>query len=192
MSKIAITAAPISPLLAERWSPRSFDANHTISDSELTSLLEAARWAPSANNGQPWRFSVATRGTELHTAIVAGLTGWNASWAPAASALIVASAVRENADGAPYKTAHYDLGLAVSQLTIQAQALGLHVHTMGGFTHADIQTSLALDASLEPVVILAVGLGASADALEGALHEREVAPRTRLALDEIVLHGLGH
>ena len=191
MSKIAITAAPILPVLAERWSPRSYDANHTISESELTSILEAARWAPSGNNGQPWRFSVATRGTELHSAIVAGLSGWNASWAPAASALIVLSVLRTHADGSPYKSAHYDLGLAASQLTIQAQALDLHVHTMGGIMHDEIHEVLNLDDNLEVVVVLTVGKLAPAEDLEGVLQEREVAPRTRLALDEIVLHGLG-
>jgi len=192
MSKLAITAAPILPLLAERWSPRSYDANHTISEAELTSILEAARWAPSSSNGQPWRFSVATRGTELHTSVVAGLGGWNAAWAPAASALIVLSALRTTADGAPYASAHYDLGLAAAQLSIQAQALGLHTHTMGGIMHDELHTTLKLDENLEVVVVITVGKIAPAEDLEGVLHEREVAPRERLALDEIVLHGLGN
>jgi nitroreductase len=189
MSKIAITAAPIAPVLAERWSPRSFDVSHEISQHDLTSILEAARWAPSSNNGQPWRYSVATRGTELHDKVVAGLTGWNQAWAPHASALIVASAKKFEANGSEYKSAHYDLGLSVAMLTIQAQELDLHSHQMGGILHGALHSSLGLPDDIEVVVVIAVGKLAPADQLEGPAYEREIQPRTRLTLDEIVLHG---
>src|SRR5687767_13334842 len=88
-TKAATTAAPLHPLLAERWSPRAFDARHELTDSALTALLEAARWAPSASNTQPWRFAVALRGTAEHTALLEALAPGNRLWADAASALVV-------------------------------------------------------------------------------------------------------
>ena len=189
MSKTAITAAPILPVLADRWSPRSFDATHEVSQHELLAVLEAARWAPSANNGQPWRFSIAKRGEDLFGQIVDALTGFNQAWAPKASALIVVSVKKFNADGAPHKSAHYDAGLAVALLSVQAQELGLHTHQMGGVHFDQLATSLTLDEDLEPLIVVALGRVAPAELLEGPAFEREVAPRTRLTLDEIVLHG---
>ena len=189
MNKTAITAAPILPVLAERWSPRSYDAAHEVSQHELTSILEAARWAPSANNGQPWRFSVATRGSELHEKVAAGLNGFNGSWAPSASALIVVSVLKTHADGSEYKSAHYDAGLAVANLTIQAQELGLHTHQMMGIEHATIHQNLGLDDNLAVLLVVSVGKVAAADQLTGPAYEREIQPRVRHALDEIVLHG---
>lgn len=190
MNKTAITAAPILPVLAERWSPRSFDATHALTEHELLSMLEAARWAPSANNAQPWRFSVATRGTDLFDSLSAtGLTGFNQAWAPRASALIVVSIQTKNADGAPNRFAPYDAGLTVSSLVIQAHELGLHTHQMGGFVADEVRSILGLEENLDPIVVVAVGKLAPAEDLEGPAYEREIAPRTRLSLDEIVLHG---
>jgi nitroreductase len=189
LNKTAVTAAPILPVLAERWSPRSFDKTHEIAQHELLSVLEAARWAPSANNLQPWRFSVLTRGTELHTKVSQHLSGFNQAWAPSASALIVVSVISKNPEGEPYKIGLYDAGLAVSDLVVQAQELGLHVHQMAGFDHSAVHATLGLAENLETVVIVAIGKVAPADQLTGPAYEREVAPRTRLTLDEIVLHG---
>ena len=189
LNKTAVTAAPIMPVLAERWSPRSFDKTFEISQHNLLSVLEAARWAPSANNRQPWRFSVLTRGTELHGKVSEHLSGFNQAWAPTASALIVVSVINVTPDGQPYKIGLYDAGLAVSDLVVQAHELGLHAHQMAGFDHAAVHQALGLADDLETVVIVAIGKVASADQLEGPAFEREVAPRTRLTLDEIVLHG---
>ena len=189
MNKTALTATPILPVIAERWSPRSYDTNFEVSNHDLTSILEAARWAPSANNGQPWRFSVAKRGTDLHAKVVDGLSGFNAAWAPSASALIVVSIVKTHADGKAYSSAPYDAGLAVANLSIQAQELGLHTHQMMGFDHATIHQNLGLDDNLAALVILTVGKVAPAEQLEGPAYEREIQPRVRLALEEIVLHG---
>jgi nitroreductase len=189
MNKTAITAAPIAPVLAERWSPRSYDTTFEITAHDLTSVLEAARWAPSANNGQPWRFSVATRGSDLHAKATAGLSGFNAAWAPSASALIVVSVLKSHADGRAYTSAQYDAGLAVANLTIQAQELGLHTHQMMGFDQAAIHQSLELDENLEVLVIVTVGTVAPAEPLEGPAYEREIQPRVRHALEDIVLHG---
>ena len=188
MSKTPETSAPLTPLLAARWSPRSYDESHDLSDTELLSILEAGRWAPSSSNGQPWRFSVAKRGTELHKKVVAGLTGFNQAWAPAASALIVVS-VKKKEDGSSHKGNHYDAGLAVALMSVQAQALDLYTHQMGGILHEQLHKDLGLADDLEVVVVFSVGKKDAPEKFEGAALERELAPRTRLELSEIVLHG---
>ena len=188
MSKTPETSAPLTPLLASRWSPRSFDKSYEISDQDLLSILEAGRWAPSANNLQPWRFSVAKRGTELHEKVVAGLTGFNQSWAPDAAALIVISIKRSDA-GESIKGNFYDAGLAVAQMSIQAQALDLYTHQMGGILHDQLHKSLGLSADLEVAVVISVGKKDVPEKFEGEALARENAPRTRLDLSEIVLHG---
>jgi nitroreductase len=188
MSKIPETSAPISPLLAARWSPRSYDQSHEISDQELLSILEAGRWAASSNNGQPWRFSVAKRGTELHEKVVAGLIGFNQGWAPAASVLIVVS-IKKSDDGSSHKGNFYDAGLAVAQMSIQAQSMDLYTHQMGGILHEQLHKDLGLTDDLEVIVVFSVGKIAPADQLQGGAYEKEVAPRVRLELSEIVLHG---
>ena len=188
MSKTPDTSAPMTDLLASRWSPRSYDENHELSDQELLSILEAGRWAPSSNNGQPWRFSVAKRGTELHKTVVEGLTGFNQSWAPKASMLVVVSTQRDDTGNA-HAGNHYDAGLAVSLMSIQAQAMDLYTHQMGGILHEQLQKDLGLTDDLEVIVVFSVGKIAPADKLEGGAYEKEIAPRTRLELSEIVLHG---
>lgn len=188
MSKEPSTSAPLTDLLAKRWSPRSYDENHQISDQELLSILEAGRWAPSSSNGQPWRFSVAKRGTELHKKVVAGLTGFNQAWVPAASVLIVIS-VKRAADGGSSQGNYYDAGLAVSLMSVQAQALDLYTHQMGGILHDQLHTDLALDPELEVAVVIAIGKKDAPEKFAGDALARELAPRTRLELSEIVLHG---
>ena len=189
MSKTAITAAPIMPVLADRWSPRSYDSSYVISQHEMLAILEAARWAPSANNAQPWRFSVATQGTPLFDKVVEGLNGFNAAWAPKASAIIVVSVVATNADGSANKSAPLDAGITIGQLITQAHELGLHAHVIGGVMHDVLHKNLELADNLEVLVALTIGKLAPATDLEGPAYEREIAPRTRLELDEIVLHG---
>lgn len=189
-TKPAITAAPILEVLQERWSPRSFDASYQISDGEVLSILEAARWAPSANNVQPWRFSVAKRDSEVFGKIASHLSGFNASWSPKAAAYVVVSAFVNGNDVEHGTTTQFDAGLATSQLLIQSHALGLHTHVMGGVDHPGIATELSYPQNLAVLVVVAIGKVASADELEGPARDRELAPRTRLELDEIVLHGL--
>jgi nitroreductase len=189
LKKTAETAVPILPALAERWSPRAYEASHSLSKDELTAVLEAARWAPSANNGQPWRFSVLERGSELHRLVSEQLTGFNQAWAPNASHLVVVSTLTKRADGEPYRSAHFDAGLAVQSMAVQAEALGLAAHVMAGADREEIHRILGLNGELEVLVLVTVGKAADPSTLEGPAHEREVAPRTRLALSEIVLHG---
>ena len=189
MQKTAITSAEIAPVLANRWSPRAYDVNHSASQHELLSILEAGRWAPSANNAQPWRFSIATRGSELFDQIVSALTGFNQAWAPNASALLVISVLNQKADGTPYPGALLDAGLAAQNMMIQTEELGLAAHPIGGMVHDEMRKVLELADNLDPIMAMTIGKRADASVLEGPAYEREVAPRVRLELDEIVLHG---
>lgn len=185
--RTAETRVPLVPLLDERWSPRSFDATATISDSQLDALLEAARWAPSASNHQPRRFVVARRGSADFDTIVGALVGFNAAWADKASALIVGVAETSTVEGEARPFARYDLGQAIAHLTVQAHAEGFHTHQMAGVDFDVVRAAFDLTDNLEPVTVTAVGVVDEADKLADALAEREVAERTRLPLDELVL-----
>jgi nitroreductase len=189
MQKTAVTAAEIAPVLAQRWSPRAYDVNHEVSQHELLSILEAGRWAPSANNMQPWRYSVAVRGTELFDQMIGALTGFNQAWAPRASALIVISVLNQKPDGSPYQGAMLDAGLTAQNMMIQTHELGLAAHPIAGMVQEDMRKVLELADNLTIAMAMTVGKRAEPETLEGPAFEREVAPRTRLELDEIVLHG---
>jgi nitroreductase len=189
-NKIAITAAPIAPVLAERWSPRSFNREYLLTQQEALSVLEAGRWAPSANNLQPWRFAFISRNDDLHAELCEkGLTGFNQAWAPDASALIVLAVQKALPDGKEITGRKYDAGLAASLMVVQAQELGLHTHHIGGIVKEEIESLLKLDDNHEVLVVIAVGKVAPAEQLEGPAYEREIAPRVRLSLDEIILYG---
>jgi nitroreductase len=186
MRKTASTAVPVHPLLAERWSPRGFDRHHQVSDDQITALLEAARWAPSAGNSQPWRFLVTRRGEHAHRQLFAALAPGNQAWANAASALILVAA-RTAADATPQPWALYDTGQAVASLVTQAQAQGLAVHQIGGFDSEAVRAEFALDQALTPVVVLAVGRADPGAELPGHLATREAAPRTRHSVGDLLL-----
>lgn len=187
MSRIAVTEAPIVDVLATRWSPRSYDPTAVLTIDDLRASFEAARWAPSANNLQPWKFIVGFRGDDTFAAIAGALAGYNAAWAPDAAALVVNLAELESADGKPNKYAQYDLGQAVAHFTVQATADGYFVHQMGGFDAAAIAEKLGVEGPWEVTSVMTVGPRAEADRLpEGGLYEREVAPRVRKPLDEVV------
>lgn len=138
-------AQALHPLLARRFSPYRFDATHRLGDESLAALLDAARWAPSAGNSQPWGFLVARRGEVNHRRIVTHLAPSSLSWAVDASALIVTAARLWVDESIPYSEfADYDLGQAVAHLTIQAEALDLSCHQFRAF---DLD---ALSADLQP------------------------------------------
>lgn len=187
ISRAADTTSPILPVLAARWSPRGYDSAAVIDEDTLTTVLEAARWAPSASNIQPSRYIVARRGSPSFGLIHDALMGFNKAWADAASVLIVnvaelaIDADREN----PW--ARYDLGQAVAHLTIQAQHEGLHTHQMGGYDSAAIAAAFGLADTQAIVSITAVGVLAAVDTLSPELLERESAPRTRKPLIDLLL-----
>ncbi len=186
-SRTAQTSAPVLDALAERWSPRAFDSAHSLPEGALRGLFEAARWAPSANNSQPWRFIVTRRGSESFAKIEAALTGNNQLWAGRAAALVVNVAEVEDAEGTPRKFAEYDLGQAVAHLSVQAQSEGLHLHQMGGFDREAVRAAFDLADRFRPVSVTAIGALGSHEQLTEPLREREAAPRVRLPLEELVL-----
>lgn len=187
----AVTAHPVHDLIANRWSPRSFDPEATVTPEQVVSLLEAARWAPSASNVQPRRFVVARRGTPAFGTIVEHLMGFNRSWAVNASLLVVGIAVtapdREGERATAYRWAEYDLGQSMANLATQAHALGLHAHPMGGIEVEGLTRSFDLPANQTPVVVVAVGTAASSELLPEQYREREDAERERLPLADLVL-----
>ena len=124
------TTTALHPLLAARRSSRAFDERHELDEAGLTPLLEAARWAPSANNTQPWRFGVARRGEPAFDALVEALMPGNQVWAARAAALVLVAAADVDSAGRPLPWARYDVGQAVAHLTVQAQAQGLLVHDL--------------------------------------------------------------
>lgn len=186
-AKHATTSTPILSTLVERWSPRAFDTDHALPENALLSAFEAARWSPSASNTQPWRFIVARRGTESFSKIEAALAGFNSQWAGAASALVVNLAAVENAAGEPQRWAEYDLGQAVAHLSVQAHSEGLYVHQMGGFDAAQISESFGLGSELRPVSVMTIGKLGVPEQLAEPLKERELAPRSRLSVDELIV-----
>ena len=187
--KRALTEVPVLDTIAERWSPRSFRIDHELSLERLRGAFEAARWAPSSGNTQPWRFILTRRGSDSFARVVDALRPGNQTWAPSASALIVNVAQLADDTGREYPWAEYDLGQAVAYFTLQAHSEGLFVHQMGGFDREAIHTDFGLTAQQRPISITAVGLQASADQLPDQLREREMAPRRRRRLDELLLPG---
>jgi len=179
------------PALAERWSPRSFKET-PVSSADLKIILEAARWAASSSNVQPWRFLVGKQGTETHAKIFTTLVGFNQSWAGKPDVLILGFAEQKDPKGNLNKYALYDLGQASSLLCAQASALGLHTHSMAGFDHNAAQTAFNLNEDHVLGAVIAVGYQDAPSALANEqLLQREVAPRERKPLSEIALSGLG-
>lgn len=185
-TRIAPTEAPILDVLAERWSTRVFDPSVPIDETALESALEAARWAPSASNTQPWRFIVARRGTEAHTKVFDALMGFNQAWAGDAGALVVFAAAA-SLDGKPLPWAAYDTGQAAAHFTVQAHASGLYTHQMGGFHRDQIAEAFGLGEDLTAIAVMAVGALGDIDAAPEAVRERELAPRTRRPIAESII-----
>lgn len=186
-TRIAETSVPLHPLLAARWSPRAFNQEHRISEEKVTALLEAARWAPSASNTQPWRFLVAHRGDADFTLIAELLAPGNHVWAWRASLLVVAAARHVDDEGKVLPWAMYDTGQSMSALTMQARSHELFVHQMGGFDADGMRRAFDMEANLSPVVVAAVGHHDPRIELPEYLAERERVPRSRLPLDSLML-----
>lgn len=188
LQKPAVTSEPISDLLANRWSPRVFDASHNLSKAQTTRLAEAARWAPSANNAQPWKFAFIDREHPLHTHLVSkGLTGFNQTWAPNASTLIISLASMKRTDGtdADQAASFFNNGLATSQIVFEAEAMGLKAHYMTGI-HPEVIAELLGVEDHWVVCVIAVGKQAEIASVSEELQQRETAPRARKPLSEIL------
>lgn len=190
MEKPARPDYPIHELMVRRWSPRAF-LPKSVEPEKLRSLLEAARWAPSCFNEQPWRFLVATReDPQRFGQMAACLTPRNQTWAGAAGALILSVASGQFAhNGHANRHAFHDVGLATAQLVLEATALGLSTHAMAGFDRERARATWRIPESFEPVAVLAVGYRGEAEQLPEELAERERAPRSRRPQGEFVFSG---
>jgi len=180
VQKPADTTANLHPLVRDRWSPRIYDPEHKLSMAELESIGEAFRWAPSSSNQQPWKLVLLTRGSELFESIAStGLTGFNQTWAPDASALAVVLAAKtfEGKDRNMAET-YFDVGLASSQLVTQVESMGLKAHFMGGIVPEKIREDLKV-AEHEMVCVIALGKQGSILGKDEAIVSRETATRTR-------------
>ena len=184
--KIASTQLPVAELIRNRWSARSF-SDKVISENDLDTILEAASWASSAMNEQPWLYYTAHRGSVAFDQVHQALAGGNQPWAKNAAAFVV-SVVRTTfmKDNTPNAIALHDVGQANATLLLQATALGIHTHPMGGFDADKIKSLLQLSDSQQPVIVIALGYLADADLLIEPFKTRELTTRNRNALTSFV------
>ena len=194
MQRAAATEVPLHELIRNRWSPRAF-AERPVSAETLRSLFEAARWAPSSNNEQPWAYLVATQDDAENFAKMLGvLVEFNASWARNAPVLALSVAhLKTQREGKPNRVALHDVGSATAQLTFEANSRGLMVHQMAGFDAEKARQAFAIPADWEPVAAMALGYPGNPESLPERLREREIAPRMRKPVAEFVMSGTwGH
>ncbi|MGA3160978.1 MAG: nitroreductase family protein [Terracidiphilus sp.] len=182
----------VLPAVLSRWSARSFDARD-VSPSDLRKVFEAARWAASSNNEQPWRFLVGIRNSSTHQKIFSTLVGFNQSWAGAAPVLILGVASSKfSRNGSPNAYALYDLGAAAAALCLQAASLGLTTHSMAGFNHDAARQAFGIPEDYLLGAVIALGYQGEPSALaHEKLIAQETAPRTRKPLTEFVLSAWG-
>lgn len=178
----------IEPLLVERWSPRAMTGG-AVSEEELMRLFEAARWAPSSYNGQPWRFVWARRGSEFWEAFLGLLVEFNRGWARHAGALIVVvSRTTHERNGKPARTHSFDTGAAWQNLALQGTAMELVVHAMEGFDYEAAADLLGVPDDHRVEAMVAVGRPGPVDELPEKLREQEV-PSGRKPVGEIAMEG---
>jgi nitroreductase len=190
MLKSASTDHPVHDLVRERWSPRAF-SDKPIPADILRSLFEAARWAPSSSNEQPWAFLVATKDDkEFHAQLLSTLVEGNQIWAKHAPLLgIAVSELNFAASGKPNRNAFYDTGTAVANLTAEATARSLFVHQMAGFSHQKAIELFQIPDGWEPIAAFVIGYPGDPQTLPDHLRTREHAPRSRKPLSDFVMSG---
>jgi nitroreductase len=182
----------VLPLFHERWSPRAFSST-PVAANDLRRVFEAARWAPSSFNEQPWRYIVGLAGTETHKKILESLVEFNQSWAGKTPVLILGVAKTTfSHNNAPNSYAVYDLGAATAYLVLQASALGLATHQMAGFDQGKARKLLSIPEGFDFGSVMALGYQDEPTALPNEqLIKQETAPRTRKAHEEFVFSAWG-
>ena len=181
--------SPIIEVIKNRRSRRAYN-DQPVETEKIISLFEAARWAPSSVNEQPWVYIYATKDQqELYSKIFDALNESNRVWVKHAP-LLIASFVRKNftRNDRPNAAARYDLGAANAFLSLQATHLGLNVHQMGGFDIEKLKTNLRVPDIYEPVIVLAIGYPGEPENLPEHLKLRELAPRERFTQREFVMN----
>jgi nitroreductase len=187
MEKPAETQYPIEEILRRRWSPRAF-SDRPVEPEKLQSLFEAARWAPSCFNEQPWSFIVASKQKpDEHARLLSCLVEGNQRWASKAPVLMV-SVAKLNFDktGKPNRHAFHDVGLAMGNMLVQATALGLFVHQMAGFSPEKVREIYGVPDGFEPVAAMAIGYGLALDELPEGSREFELGARSRKPVSSFV------
>lgn len=192
MQKPATTEQPIHDLLAARWSGRAYDASKPVTSAQVISLLEAARWAPSCFGDQPWRYVVCNKAENMQAwqAAFDCLVAANQSWAVNAPVLLlICTDTLFSHNQKANKWGPYDTGAATENLCLQATALGLMAHQMGGFDADKARIAFKVPERYQILPMVAVGYQTPVDTLTDELKEREVAPRSRKALGELFFNG---
>jgi nitroreductase len=185
--RLAHTSVPIHELLAKRWSPRAFDVDRNVSTEQLVALFEAARWAPSCNGDEPYRYIVWRRDRDPG--------GWqqafdclsesNRKWVKNVPVLMLSCAGSIfGHSGKPNRYGQHDTGAASVCLALQGVALGLAVHQMGGYDAAKARAAFGIPEEYTPMAMIAVGYQASPDVLDEETKAKELRPRSRKAIAE--------
>lgn len=190
MNKSSDTQYPIDDLLSKRWSPLAF-SEKSVEPEKLRSVLEAARWAASSYNEQPWSFIVATSDKQAEfDRLLSCLAEGNQEWAKTAPVLMLSVAkLQFERNGVENRHAFHDVGAAAAQLAIQATALGLFIHQMAGFDVALSRSLYSIPEGYEPVAAIALGYIGDPQTLSEKLLQRTLAPRTRKPLENFVFTG---
>ncbi len=187
MSKIGNPEYPIHELILQRWSPYAF-SDRPVSNEDLRSLFEAARWAASSYNEQPWHFLVIRKeNTDVFDRALNCLVEGNRGWAKNVPVLVF-TAISETfaRNGKPNAAAEHDLGLAMGNLSLEATARGLSIHQMIGVLPAQIQGTFEIPESVKPLTAFAVGYAAIPELLPDDMRDQETAPRTRKPISDFV------
>jgi nitroreductase len=188
-AKSAVTEYPVHDLIRDRWSPRAFSEKQ-LSAANLHSLFEAARWAASCFGEQPWSFVVATRSDTAEFEKLASCLAAGNAWAKEASVLVLSVAALNFArNAAPNRHAMHDVGLAMGNLSMQAQSMGIYLHQMGGFDQAKASEVLAIPETHIPVAMIALGYLGDPATLSEDLQKREAATRQRKPQRDFVFSG---
>jgi nitroreductase len=184
--KHAPDEAGVEDFVRRRWSPRTY-SDKEVTAAELKTLFEAARWAASSSNEQPWRFLVGRRGDETYQKIFNTLVEFNQSWAKSAPVLVLSVAKKTfTSNGKPNAYGLHDTGAASATLALQATADGLHTHSMAGFDREQARASFAIPSDYEIGAVTAIGYLGDPASLPEHLHKMEVSPRQRKPLEEFV------
>ncbi len=192
LEKKAVTATPIHELLERRWSPRAYDKAKPVSRAQILALLEAARWAPSCNGDEPWRYLVWNRAEDEAgwQKVFDTLSENNRKWCINVPVLMLSCAGSAfGHSGKPNRHGQHDTGMASLNLSLQAVALGLIAHQMGGFDSEKIRAAFAIPAEYTPMAMIAVGYQAEPSVLPDDVKAKELTPRKRKPLGECFFAG---
>lgn len=192
LEKNAVTSVPIHDLLQRRWSPRAFDANRPVSRAQLAALLEAARWSPSCNGVEPWRYLVwdRTRDAEGFEKVYDCLSDGNKLWVKNVPLLMLSCASSDPLPpDRPNRWTQHDTGMANACLVLQAVALGLAAHQMAGYNADKMRAAFSIPAEYTPMALIAVGYQASPEVLDPETKKKELTDRARKALSSRFFEG---